>query len=70
MKMSLLSLLETLQCGKFDNIFEARRCIWGEPVLPPNFNYEDMKHKLVLFQFKSNQKILVWPQPPNAYELL
>ena len=27
MKMSLLSLLETLQYGTFDNIFEAWRCI-------------------------------------------
>ena len=69
MKMSLLSLLETLQYGKFDNIFEAWRCIQGEPVLPPNFNCEDLKHELVLFQFESSRKILLWPQPPNAFEL-
>ena len=69
MKMSLLSLLETLQYGTFDNIFEAWRCIRGEPILPHNFSCDDLKHELVLFQFESNRKILVWPQPPNAFEL-
>ena len=69
MKMSLLSLLETLQYGTFDNIFEAWRCIRGEPILPHNFSRDDLKHELVLFHFESNRKILVWPQPPNAFEL-
>ena len=69
MKTLLLSLLETLQYGKFDNIFEAWHCIRGEPVLPPNFNSKDLKRELDLFQFESNQRILVWPQPPNANEL-
>ena len=61
MQISLSSLLETLQYGKFDNIFEAWHCIRVEPVLPPNFNYEDLKQELVLFMFESHQKILVWP---------
>ena len=69
MKMSLLSLFETLQYGNFENIYEAWRCIRGEPVLPPNFNHDDLKHELVLFQFESNRKVLVWPQPPNVFEL-
>ena len=69
MKMSLLSLLETLQYGTFDNIFEAWRCIRGEPILPHNFSCDDLKHELILFQFESNRKILVWPQPLDKYEL-
>ncbi len=54
MKMSLLSLFETLQYGNFENIYEAWHCIQGEPVLPPNFNRDDLKHELVLFQFECN----------------
>ena len=69
MKMSLLSLLETLQYGTFNNIFEAWHCIRGEPILPHNFSCDDLKHELVLFQFESNRKILVWPQPLDKYEL-
>ena len=69
MEMSLLSLLETLQYGTFDNIFEAWRCIRGEPILPHNFSRDDLKHELDLFQFESKRNILVWPQTPHVIEL-
>ncbi len=45
MKKSLLSLFETLQYGNFENIYEAWCCIRGEPVLPPNFNRDDLKQR-------------------------
>jgi hypothetical protein len=69
MEESLLSLLETLQFGTFDNIFEAWRCIRGEPILPYNFSRDDLYHELELFQFESEREILVWPETPNVIEL-
>ena len=69
MEMSLLSLLETLQYGTFDNIFEAWRCIRGEPILPHNFSRDDLYHELELFQFESKRNILVWSRTPHVIEL-
>jgi len=69
MEKSLLSLLETLQYGTFKNIFEAWRCIRGEPILPHNFSRDDLYHELELFQFESKRNILVWSRTPHVIEL-
>jgi hypothetical protein len=69
MKESLLSLLETLHCGKFDNIFETWPFIWPGPLLPPNFDRDDLRKQLTLFLFESDRRRLVWGDTPKHYAL-
>ncbi len=58
LKESVLSLLEMLQYGKYDNIFKAWHHIQSGPLLQPDFDRNNFKMELTIFLFMEQNACL------------
>ena len=58
-EMSVLKHIHNLQLGDFNNVFKAKRCLVGEPILLANFNKDHLLTVLQNFKHESKENILL-----------
>ena len=58
---TVLELIRNLQLGDYNNVFEAKRCLAGGQLLPPNFNHRDIITELRNFQYESVENVIQLP---------
>ena len=56
----VLHHLELLQYDEFKNVFQAFRQIHGTPLIPSNFDYDDLKKALLMVMYESNSFMTVY----------
>ena len=59
--MTVLELIRILQLGDYNNVFEAKRCLAGGKLLPPNFNHPDIIIELRNFGYESVENVIQLP---------
>ena len=58
---AVLEHIRNLQLGEFNDVFEAKRCLVGGPILPANFNKHHLPTVLRNFEHKSKENMLLLP---------
>ena len=58
---TVLELVCHLQLGDYNNVFEAKRCLAGGQLLPPNFNHRDISAVLCNFEYESTDSVMQLP---------
>ena len=58
LQKNVLAHLELLQYGEFKNVFQAFHQIRGTPLIPPNFDYDDLKEALIMVKFESSRHMI------------
>ncbi len=58
---TVLELICHLQLGDYNNVFEAKQCLAGGQLLPPNFNHRDIIAVLRNLDYESNENVVQLP---------
>jgi hypothetical protein len=58
---TVLELIRHFQLGDYTNVFEAKRCLAGGQLLPPNFNHRDIITELRNFKYESVENVVQLP---------
>jgi hypothetical protein len=66
---TLLKLIRHLQLGDYNNVFEAKQCLAGGQLLPPNFNHRDIITELHYFEYESVEDVVQLPLTLTKFDV-